>query len=168
MDDETTQGVLAHMAYRIVGSRRRELAETVALRIFRRDGSVTAEQVAAQLEAEWVEPDPAEVANLVARKAQAAVQFHAAEVGREAERIANQRAKAADLAAQAEAAAALADELEAEYADSPASARQADAQALFDAAVAAGADPGLAPNGQDVQANAQVAEAVGVATSGRG
>lgn len=166
MDDDTIQGVLAHMAYRVVDSRRRDLAETIALRLYRANGSVTADEVAAGLAAEWVEPDPAEVANLVARKAQAAVLFHQAEADAQAAQLANLQAKAAKLQAQADQAKATADHLAAELAAG--NTAQADAQAVLDAAVAAGADPGLAPSGADAQARADVAAAVGEATSGQG
>lgn len=161
MDDETAAGVLADMAVRVVESRRRDLRETIALRLLASNGEVTAAAIADQFAAEWVEPDPSEVANIVARKAQAAVAYHQREADEAAVDAERQALKAERLAHQADHARAAAANRAGEAA--PALERKADAEAILAKAVADGADPGAAPGGQDAAARAQVAEAVGAA-----
>ena len=159
MDDDTEAAVLAHMAYRIVESRRRDLRETIAVRFFRQNGTVTAAEVDEAFAAEWIEPAPHEIADLVARKAAASVDWHHAEAGRLEASTAAQADKAAKLREQA-------DEVEAANAAVLANADQvragADvAQALLDAAEAAGGNAVRAPGGVDAAVRAQVAEALG-------
>ena len=166
MDDTTIDGVLAYMAFRIVESRRRDLRETIAIRIFKRDGTVSAEQVDEGFAAEWVEPDAQEVADIVARKARAAVEWHNDEAARIEAGADNQDAKAAHLVAQAEAAIEAGNNTRAE-----AESLRADgetARLLLAAAEAAGGDAGRAPGGMDAEAKAAVAEAVGVAGTPNG
>lgn len=168
MDQATQEAVLAHMAYRVVGNRRRQHAETIALRLLHTNGQVTGDEVAAALAAEWSEPDPQEVANLVARKCAAAAAYHAveaAEAGTAVDRA--ERAVARALERLAAAEARLAQAVQGQAVEEAQEA-QAAAEALLALAVEQGADPGLAPGGADAAAAAQVAEAVGDAIDSGG
>lgn len=168
MDAETIDGVLAYMAYRIVDNRRRALAESVALSILRDTGEVTVAQVQARVDAEWIEPAAQEIKDIVARKAQAAIDYHLGErpvAERQVEVLSGKLEKAkAEVASLEEALAAAQASTEVDEID----ARQADARAIFEAAVAAGGDPGRAPQQNDAAAAAQVADVVGEATRNGG
>jgi hypothetical protein len=163
MDETTTAGVLAYMAYRVVDSRRRDLRETIALRLFKQNGTVSAAEVDEGFAAEWVEPDAQEVADLVARKAQASVAWHEGQSAVAVDGAERQLAKAAKLSEQAAEAERAADlhraEADALLADAHA------AQELLEAAEAAGGNAARAPSPNDAEAKAQVADAVGGASS---
>lgn len=159
MDATTVDGVLAYMAYRIVDHRRRDLRETIALRLFKQNGSVSAGEVDDAFAAEWVEPDGQEIADLVARKALAAVAWHEGQAAVAVDGAERQEEKAAKLDEQAaearQAADTHRDEAEADLVDAAAAAE------LHAAAEAAGGNAARAPSPNDAAAKAEVADAVG-------
>ena len=159
MDDDLKAAVFAHMQYRVVASRRRDLRETIALRLFRLNGTVTAAEVDDAFALEWFEPDPQEIADIAAHKAEAAVEYHRTEATRAAAAAEVASAKATKLRAQADQAdAAVAD---AAPVAEEALERATDAESVLAFAEASGAVAARAPSGSDAVANAQVAEAVG-------
>ena len=159
MDDDTKAAVFAHLQYRVVQSRRRDLRETIALRLFRLNGTVTAADVDDAIAWEWVEPDSQEGADIAARKAAAAVEYHKGEAAQAHLTAAQARAKAARLRAQADHADAA--EASTQGDADAALARADEAAEIVAHAESEGASAGRAPGGRDVAANAQVAEAVG-------
>lgn len=163
MDAETTDAVLAEMAYRIVANRRRDMADSIARRLLAKNGSVSADEVKAALDVEWVEPPADEILNLVARKCATAVDYHEREITLEASRVDRAERRVRNAEARLAEAQARLDQVRA-AADESAGARAADdARALLAAVQAAGGDEGRAPVGADAAASAEVAEAVGEA-----
>lgn len=162
MDDD--QGVLAYMAFRIVDNRRRDLADTIGRRLLADNGQVSADEIRAQLDIEWVEPDPQEIRDIVARKAQSAVEYHQRESAEAAKATARLEDKAARLEQHAAEARLAVDgpAVEAEAALG----RAREAERIEVAAVAAGGVPGRAPTGMNAEASAQVADVVAEATAG--
>ena len=159
MDDDIKAAVFAHMQYRVVASRRRELRETIALRLFRLNGTVTAAEVDDAFALEWFEPDGQEIADIAARKAEAAAEYHRSEAAQAIAAAEVASAKATKLRAQADQAdAAVAD---AGPAAEEALERADTAAEVLAYAEASGAVAARAPSGADAVANAQVADAVG-------
>lgn len=150
MTPAEAQARLDQMAADIYERRRADIAESIALRLFRANGSVDQAAVDAAVDAEWEGPDSQTVRDLVARKVQAAVAHEGTVAEHARTAVANSEAKVAkfrDLLAAVEADhAALISGKESDAA----TARAVEWQELLDAAVAGGADPGRAPQGRNL------------------
>ena len=145
----TVEERLTEIADRIVAFRTRDARLDVARRLVESTGSASADEIAAAL-ADWAPPDGQQLADLVARKCEAAVAVAEAVViaAREARRIHGEKAE--KLYAQAEAAHAAAVEPVDETA-------LVEARELLDAALTAGGVPGRAPVGRSMSVTPQVA-----------
>lgn len=91
--------VLAQMAQRRIDAMQHRLRRDIAVRLLEETGSVTAEQVAEVFAAEWVPPDPRQLADMVAAKAAAAVAYAREEAEQAQLVVARLEAKAAKFAA---------------------------------------------------------------------
>jgi hypothetical protein len=150
MDDATADGVLAYIAYRRETERRRGLLLDVLLMHWRASGKIPDDAaVWAAFDAIWVPATPEHVANLVAAKCNAAVEYHDGELVWATEEVAKAEAKDARWGSMAEAAGfaatAFGDNARTEDQAGKISERRAAAQALLERALAAGGDPQAAP-----------------------
>lgn len=166
MERDTAEAVLAHMAYRIVEHRREDLAFSIARSLLAANGSVTADEVAARLDAEFVPPSQADILDLITRKCESAVDVHEREalfdvdaVHRAERGVEKAEARLAERQARLDAAIRRRD-------DGAAGGRAEAARVLLDVARELGGDGSRASTASDAAANAQVAEAVGEAIAG--
>ncbi len=139
----TVEERLQEIADRIVAFRTRDAKLDVARRLVETTGSASADEIAAAL-ADWKPPEGEALADLVARKCDAAVAFAEAEVERERAARAVQAEKAEKLRRQADEAAA-------EAARPVDESGIAEAREVLAAALAVGGDPARAPAGRNVQ-----------------
>lgn len=151
--DEHAQ-TLAAMAARRVESLKHRLRRDIAIRILEDSGSVTAEQVAARFAAEWVEPTDRQLADQMAAKARAAVEYAQRQVRAADDAVAGAEAKTAKFAALHEQA--VAEMAEALARPDAARADLAAAEALAAYAEASG-DPSQAPAPSAANASARIA-----------
>lgn len=155
-NDSTYKRRLTRMGKDRVEALRTQTRRQVSLDILDEQGEVTSAAVDARMSEVWTEPSEQSLANAVAAKTAAAVDFEEAELGRlrEAGERAEQRtAKLRERAADAEAAEDTARRLITE-----AEARVEEARAMRDLAAEQG-DPGAAPAGQPVAVDAETANA---------
>jgi hypothetical protein len=146
---------LQEMADEIRARRRVVIEESVALRLFRENGSATKAEVDAAVEAEWDAPDAQVLRDLVARKLDAAVAHEQVVADQAAEAVRKSEAKVVRYQEIADGVKADHEALVALNEVDAALARKAEWQALLDEAVAAGADPGRAPTGRNLAVSPQ-------------
>jgi hypothetical protein len=164
MDDREKAEAVAAIAARHVESLQRDLRQTIALRLLDANGSVSTEEIDAQFATEWVPPTAQALANVVAAKAAAAVEFHHREVEWETAAVEDARAKADKVqekqARLVQAALADADAAEASTASAEAEARLRAAREFAEYALASG-NPAAAPHGKSKTVAAQAATGKG-------
>lgn len=160
MHEQALADAVAGIADRHIDTKRAALREQIALRLLADNGTVSAEDVDAQLEREWVPPDARTLANIVAAKAAAAVEFCQRRVTWETELGERAQQKVVKLEALLEAARADLMAAEASSAVEEAEQELREAEALAEYAARTG-DPSAAPAGTYGTASAGVAAAKG-------
>lgn len=160
MDEQAKEEAVAAIVSRHVESLKRDLRQTIALRLLDENGSVSAEDVAERFTAEWSPPDPQTLAHVVAKKTAAAVEFHRREVeweNRVVDLAGEKLAKVEERhAAQLAAARADLDAAESSAAPEEATARLREAEELAAFAGARG-DASKAPPPRSTSAKAEAA-----------
>lgn len=160
MHEQAMADAVAAIADRHIDTKRAALREQIALRLLADNGTVSTDDVDAQLEREWAPPDARTLANVVAAKAAAAVEFCQRQVTWETELGERAQCKVAKLEAQLEAARADLAAAEASTAVEDAEQHLREAEALAEYAARAG-DPSAAPAGTYTTAGAGVATGKG-------
>ena len=164
MDEQAKADAVAAIAARHVEVKRKTFRDQVALRVLEEQGTVSLDEIDARFQAEWVEPDARTLADVVAAKTAAAVEFHRREVAWEAEAVERAREKVDRVRETAAGlvASAVADLEAAEASSAPGDARQrlADAVELAEYAAARG-DASAAPPPLYVTATAKTANGKG-------
>jgi hypothetical protein len=164
MDERAKAEAVAEIAARHLDSLKRDLRQTIALRLLDENGAVSQEEIEEQFAAEWTAPDAQTLADVVAAKAAAAIEFHRREVEWETALVANAVLKADKVREKqqrlVEAADADAEAAQASPAVTEAEARLRYAEALAEYALARG-NPSEAPPSRFRKANADPATGEG-------
>lgn len=146
MHEQALADAVAAIADRHIDTKRAALREQIALRLLADNGTVSTEDVDAQLEREWAPPDARTLANIVAAKAASAVEFWERVVTWETELGERAQLKVAKLEALLDAARADLAAAEASIVVEHAEQQLHDAEALAEYAARTG-DPSAAPAG---------------------
>lgn len=117
MDDQAKRAAIAAIGERHVENKKQAFRSRIVTQLFEQNGEVSAAEVDARFAAEWTPPTDQQVADVVAAKTLASVEFHQREVEWETNAVAGAEAKLtkavarqAELVRVAEAAAEAARE----------------------------------------------------------